>query len=48
MNVPVRELTADELDVVSGASATDAAKFLLAAAIGGVPGAIAAFIYLKK
>ena len=48
MNVPVRELTADELDVVSGGTARDAAIFLLAAATGGVTGAVVAFVLLKK
>ena len=48
MNVAVRELTADELEVVSGASAGDAAKFLLAFALGGPIGAAVAFAYLKK
>jgi hypothetical protein len=48
MKLPVRELTADELDFVSGATAADAAKFLLANAIYGSTGALVAFIYLKK
>jgi hypothetical protein len=48
MNLAMREITADELDAVSGANAQDAGLFLLAALVGGVPGAVVAFVVLKK
>ena len=48
MNLAMREITADELDAVSGANAQDAGLFLLAALVGGVPGAVVAFVILKK
>lgn len=48
MNVAVRELTADELDLVSGAGAKEAAIVLLANATYGMTGAYVAMALLLK